>query len=81
VSVNSPSVLLGAIPYQFGNGRCNAVSDEPCLEDTLIVEADLALFKGDGLRIRLFDPRKYLAADATDMYDAYHPNPQGRRGS
>jgi hypothetical protein len=46
VSVNSPSVLLGAIPYQFGNGRCNAVSDEPCLEDTLIVEADRLSSRG-----------------------------------
>lgn len=73
-----PRVLLGTIPYEYDNGKCNvAVSDVPCQEYIEIIEADLNLFHGDGLNVALFDTRQYLPATAQDMYDALHPNALG----
>jgi lysophospholipase L1-like esterase len=72
-----PRVLVGTIPYQFNDGKCNAVSDAPCQEYIDIIEADLSLLAADGLNVSLFDTRNFMPATAHDMYDAVHPNAQG----
>lgn len=73
-----PTVLVGTVPYQYNTGQCNALSDEPCLEYTLDIEADLNIFLADGLDVRLFDTRKYLLGTAADMApDGLHPNVLG----
>ena len=77
-SSNLPTVLVGTIPYQLDSGKCNSSSDQPCLEYTLDIEADVNLFAADGLDVRLFDTRKYLRGTAAEMNDSLHPNVTGQ---
>jgi hypothetical protein len=73
-----PTVLVGTLPYQYGTGQCTVASDEPCLNYTQDVEADINIFLADGLDLRLFDTRKYMFATAAEMDDHYHPNVFGQ---
>lgn len=78
VSGTMPTVLAGTIPYQFNNGHCNVSSDQPCLEYIRDIEADVNLFSGDGLDVRLFDTRKFMFGTAAEMSDRLHPNAAGQ---
>jgi lysophospholipase L1-like esterase len=71
-------VLAGTVPYQYKDGQCTFLSDEPCLAYTQEIEADVSLFAGDGLDVRLFDTHKYMYATAKEMSDALHPNALGQ---
>jgi hypothetical protein len=73
-----PTVLAGTITYQYNDGRCTASADEPCLEYTQDIEADVNLFLADGLDIRLFDTRKYMFGTAAEMDDSLHPSALGQ---
>ena len=74
-----PTVLLGTVPPQRkgDTGFACGPSDAPCEEYTQDIEADAALFAGDGLDVRLFDTHKYLSGTMADMSDALHPNVLG----
>jgi hypothetical protein len=74
-----PTVLAGTIPYQLNSaGTCSYWSDEPCLSYILDIEADVKLFSGDGLDVRLFDTRQFMHATASEMNDSAHPNALGQ---
>lgn len=73
-----PTVLVGTVPYQYNDGQCTVSSDEPCLEYTQDIEADVNLFSADGLDVRLFDTRKYMLGTAAEMDDNLHPSALGQ---
>jgi hypothetical protein len=73
-----PTVLVGTVPYQYDTGHCTVASDEPCLDYTQDVEADMSIFLADRLDLRLFDTRKYMFATAAEMDDNYHPSVLGQ---
>ncbi len=75
-----PSVLVGTIPYQLhgaSGGACTS-DDDPCLEYIRDIEADVNLIAADGLKVRLFDTRKYMFGTIKEMSDALHPNALGQ---
>jgi hypothetical protein len=78
VSGTMPTVLAGTIPYQLDTGKCTITSDQPCLEYIQDIEADVNLFSGDGLDVRLFDTRKFMYGTAAEMNDSLHPNAFGQ---
>jgi len=73
-----PTVLVGTVPYQFNSSKCTPSSDAPCSEYILDIEADVNLFAGDGLDVRLFDTRNYMLGTAAEMNDSLHPNVLGQ---
>jgi len=75
-----PEVLAGTITYQNHptGGKCTQSTYQPCQQYTADVEADVALFLGDGLNVRLFDTRKYMFGTSSEMNDAVHPNVLGQ---
>jgi hypothetical protein len=76
-----PTVLAGTVPYQLhtgANAGCQS-SDAPCLAYNGDIAADVALFAGDGLNVRLFDTRQYLQGTSEEMSDATHPNAKGQQ--
>jgi lysophospholipase L1-like esterase len=76
-----PTVFAGTIPYQNPGppgGACTAATDQPCQEYIQDIEADVNLFTGDGLDIRLFDTRLYMHGTAAEMADGLHPNALGQ---
>ena len=74
-----PTVLVGNITYQLHGGSIGAcvISDLPCLRYIQDIEADVNVFSSDGLRVRLFDTRKYMFGTAAEMNDSLHPNALG----
>jgi hypothetical protein len=73
-----PTVLAGTIPYQLDTGKCTKSSDQPCQEYIQDIEADVNLFSGDGLDVRLFDTRKFMYGTDAEMNDSLHPNVFGQ---
>jgi hypothetical protein len=74
-----PTVLVGTVPYQLrgGTGPCS-YNDAPCQQYIADIEADVNLFAGDGLDVRLFDTRKYMLGTTNEMADSLHPNSLGQ---
>jgi hypothetical protein len=71
-----PKVLVGTIPFQKSDD-CDS-SDGACekyIRDTM---ANVLLFSGDGLHVRLFDTRKFMFATGAEMNDYVHPNERGQ---
>ncbi len=81
---NLPLVLVGTIPKQLfysGGGPCAFLpaSDAACLAYTGYIEANVDLLTNDGLNLKLFDTRKYMAGTLVDMTDGLHPNALGQQ--
>lgn len=74
-----PNVLVGTITYQLHGGSFGAcvISDAPCLQYIQDINTDVDPFSADGLKVRLFDTRKYMFGTATEMNDSLHPNALG----
>jgi hypothetical protein len=73
-----PTVLMGTVPYQYGNGRCTVADDQPCQEYINDIETDVNILAADGLNVQLFDTRQYMFGTAAEMSDALHPNALGQ---
>ncbi len=77
---NLPKVYVGTTPKQ--NSQTNAAcarNDAVCQAYIRDIEANVALFAGDGLDVTLFDTRRYELGTNVDMIDEFHPNPLGHR--
>jgi lysophospholipase L1-like esterase len=75
-----PAVLAGTIPYQYhesGSGRCTP-TDPLCLAYIQDIEDDASLLSADGLKVGIFDTRKYMMGTAAEMNDPLHPNALGQ---
>ncbi len=80
-AVTLPTVLAGTVPHQLHTGAnvgCQA-TDAPCEQYNTDILADVALFAGDGLNVKVFDTRGYLQGTAEEMSDAIHPNAKGQQ--
>jgi|GEM_PF-1322331 len=76
---NLPTMLVGTVPFQQhdgGGGACTS-TDAPCLQYIRDMLANVAVFTGDGLDVRIFDTRKYMFGTASEMNDSLHPNVLG----
>lgn len=76
-----PQVLVGNVPYQMHTGAnvgCQN-TDAPCLAYNADIRLDVEMMSGDGLNVRLFDTRQYLASTNAEMSDAVHPNAKGQQ--
>ncbi|NYF78250.1 SGNH/GDSL hydrolase family protein [Granulicella arctica] len=75
-----PTVLVGTIPFQLHgpHGDACSLSDAPCLKYIQDIQADVDLFSGDGLDVRLFDTRQYMFGTSSEMNDPLHPNAKGQ---
>jgi lysophospholipase L1-like esterase len=73
-------VLVGTTPRQLaGSGERCAQSDSNCLAYTADTTANVALFAADGLKVQLFDTRKYERGTSADMADGLHPDATGHQ--
>jgi len=75
-----PTVLVGTITYlrQDSYGMaCNSTAG-PCEAYIQDIEKDVDLFSGDGLKVRLFDTRKFMHGTSAEMNDEIHPNEFGQ---
>jgi hypothetical protein len=74
-----PTVLVGTITYMRQDSygaACNS-ADGPCEAYIQDEEKDVELFSGDGLKVRLFDTRKFMHGTSAEMNDELHPNEFG----
>ena len=74
-----PLILVGTTPRELSGstGAC-ANTDSPCQAYIADISAQVNLFAGDGLNVRLFDSRKYMTGTTADLSDSLHPNVKGQ---
>jgi hypothetical protein len=74
-----PTVLVGTIPFhlQSPTDPCNLPGGN-CQAYNRDIEVDVNLFASDGLKVRLFDTRKYMFGSPAEMNDFLHPNKLGQ---
>lgn len=73
-----PIVLVGTTPRELAGGATPCGGNEAiCLAYVEDIAANVAIFQGDGLKVRLFDTRKYMSGTAADLIDIVHPNATG----
>lgn len=76
--VGGPTVLVGTTPKQLdGSSAVCAVDEGACDAYIADITANAMLLAGDGLRVQMFDSRKYMRGTGVDMTDHVHPNAWG----
>jgi hypothetical protein len=73
------TVLVGDPPLQEvgSSAPCN-LDPGPCASYLAQIQADAALFAGDGLNVQFVDNHPYMHATPSEMNDTLHPNALGQ---